>query len=68
MDYESIVRLVVHEAERSNCFSINLLISQNKDVQIKLAMKYSDIKAKRGSNTILIRHLFSTSRLSQIDL
>ena len=49
MDYESIVRLVVHEAERSNCFSINLLISQNKDVQTKLAMKSSDIKAKRGS-------------------
>ena len=59
MDYESIAheaigrmglfRLVVPDAERSNCFSINLLIGQNKDVQMKLAMKSSDFIAKRGS-------------------
>ena len=52
MDYESIDYLnsyIVHEAERSNCFSINLLIGQKKDVQIKLLMKSFDIMAKRGS-------------------
>ena len=59
MDYELIdheairpnglFQLVVHEAERSNCFSINLLIGQNKDVQIKLLRKSFDIIAKRGS-------------------
>ena len=47
MDYE-LFKLVVHKAERSNCFSINLLIGQ-KDVQLKISMKSSDIKAKRGS-------------------
>ena len=75
MDYDSIAheanvlfKLVIHEAERSNWFSINLLIGQIKDVQIKLLMKSSDIIAKRSSLLFLIRHLFSTSRLSQIDL
>ena len=50
MDYESIAHeAIVPDAERSNCFSINLLIGQNKDVQMKLAMKSSDFIAKRGS-------------------
>ena len=59
MDYELIAqwgrrpnglfKLVVHEAEGSNCFSINLLIGQSKDVQIKLSMESPDIITKRGS-------------------
>ena len=58
MDYESIDHEAVGQmgysnsysmrAERSNCFSINLMIGQKKDVQIILSMKSSDITAKRG--------------------
>ena len=36
-------------AERTNCFSINLMIGQKQDVQIKLTMKFiDDIIAKQG--------------------
>ena len=59
MEYESIADEAVGRMDylnsysmrpqRSNCFSINLLIGQNKDIQIKLSMKSFDIIAKRGS-------------------
>ena len=47
-----LLKFIFREAERSNCFGINLLIGQKKGVQIKLSMKSSltDILiAKQGS-------------------